>query len=57
MTWIGTYLENVVECLPICKMSGGDSVEVFQTAPPRKFCHSTKDVKSRTGKEILTTSA
>ena len=30
------YLENVIECLPVCKMSGGDVVEVFKTTPTRK---------------------
>jgi hypothetical protein len=43
-TKIGTYLEDVIECSPICKMSGGDGVEVFQTTPSRKYCHSTEDV-------------
>ncbi len=43
-TKIGTNLENVVECLPICKVSGGDGVEVFQTTPPREYCHSTGNI-------------
>ena len=37
---IDAYLENVIECLPLCKMSGGDMVEMFKTAPTRKHCHS-----------------
>jgi hypothetical protein len=36
---MSAHLENVVECLPIRKMCCGDTVEVFQTAPPRKNCH------------------
>jgi len=38
-----TYLENVVECLTIRKISGGDIVEVLQISPPRKHCHSMND--------------
>ena len=37
---ITAYLKNVVKCLPICKMSGGDIVKMLQIAPPRKHCHS-----------------
>jgi len=41
-TKLGTYLEDVVECLPIRIMSGGDSVKMFQIAPPRKYRHSMR---------------
>ena len=37
---MSAYLKNVVKCLPICKMSGGDIVEMLQIAPPRKNCYS-----------------
>lgn len=38
----GAYLENVVECLTVRKMSGGNTVEVFQTTPLRKHSHSVE---------------
>jgi hypothetical protein len=37
---ISAYLENVVKCLPVCKVSGGDIVEMLHIAPPRKHRHS-----------------
>ena len=38
---MSAYLKNVVKCLPICKVSSGDVVEMLQIAPPRKNRHST----------------